>query len=77
MSHREFHVMNAELIEDRQTMRYTCPVCQRCLEDGPEGITTIHKGDQLAAHRGGSISSIQQDVEQEREQRPREQPRLH
>ena len=65
MSHREFHVMTAELIEDRRTMRYTCAVCQRCVEDGPEGIAMIHNGDQFASHRGGSISSVEQSVEQE------------
>jgi hypothetical protein len=69
MSHREFHVMNAVLIEDRQTMRYTCQVCQRCLEDGPE----IHKGDQSASHRGGSLGPAHYEVEQE----PPVQPRLH
>ena len=37
MNLREFHPMNTLFIEDRQTMRYTCPVCQRCLEDGVEG----------------------------------------
>ena len=65
MSHREFHVMAVELIADRQVTRYTCPTCQRCLEDGPEGITLLHKGDQEASHRGGSLVGLQQDVEQD------------
>jgi hypothetical protein len=62
---REFHVMDAVLIEDRQTMRYTCPVCQRCVEDGPEGVAMIHGGDRAASHRGGSITTMQPEVEQE------------
>jgi hypothetical protein len=70
MSQREFHVMNTELIEDRQTMRYTCPVCQRCLEDGPEGITLIHKGDQSASHSGGSLGPAHCEVEQARPAQP-------
>jgi hypothetical protein len=70
MSPREFHVMNAELIEDRQTMRYTCPVCRRCLEDGPEGFTMVHQGDQSASHRGGSLVPAQCEVEQDAPARP-------
>ena len=70
MSQREFHVMNAVLVEDRQTMRYTCPVCQRCLEDGPDGMTMIHKGDQSASHRGGSLGPAQCEVEQDAPAQP-------
>ena len=64
MGYREFHVMNAELIQERQTMRYTCPTCQRCMEDGPEGIQLIHPGDRTASHRAGSIAPVV-DVEQD------------
>lgn len=60
----EHHVLTVELIEDRQTTRYSCPICQRCLEDGPEGFTVIHRGDPSARHRGGSISAVEHDVEQ-------------
>lgn len=70
MSHREVHVMQAVLIEDRQTMRYTCPVCQRCVEDGPEGITVIHKGDQMASHRGGSLVPSDCEITQDLSARP-------
>ena len=69
MSPREHHVMTAELIEDRQTMRYTCPTCQRCLEDGPEGLALLHKGDQGASHQGGVLGQVQYEVEQEQPQR--------
>lgn len=71
MSQREYHVMDVVLIEDRQTTRYTCPICQRCLEDGPEGIAMVHKGDQSALHRGGSLVLSDQEVEQA------PQPSLH
>ena len=80
MSFVEHHVMTADLIEDRQTMRYTCPVCQRCMEDGPEGLAVIHKGDPSASHRGGSLSSsMQQEVEQDLppSHRAGPQPHLH
>jgi hypothetical protein len=65
VSQREHHVMTAELIADRQTMRYTCPVCQRCLEDGPEGLTMISKGDPLAVHRSGRLRPMSPEVEQD------------
>jgi len=71
MGHREFHVMNAELIQERQTMRYTCPVCQRCMEDGPEGIQLIQAGDRTAAHRAGSMAPVVEAVEQDPPPPPR------
>ena len=64
MNLREFHPMNTLFIEDRQTMRYTCPVCQRCVEDGVEGLTVVHKGDPTASHRGGALAPTQHEVEQ-------------
>ena len=70
MNHPESHVMNAVLIEDRQTVRYTCPVCLRCVEDGPDGITTIHKGDPSASHRGGSILQMQHEIHQQAQGMP-------
>lgn len=60
---REYHVLTVELIEDRQTTRYSCPICHRCMEDGPEGLTLIHRGDPSASHRGGSITAVEYDVE--------------
>jgi hypothetical protein len=69
----EVHVLQTELIADRQTVRYSCPVCHRCLEDGPEGITIIHKGEQQVRHRGGGISTLQSEVGQE----PPSKPVLH
>ncbi len=64
MGHREFHVMNAELIQERKTMRYTCPTCQRCMEDGPDGLTLVHAGDRSAVHRAGTITPTVDEVEQ-------------
>jgi hypothetical protein len=74
MDQREIHVMSAELIEERRTMRYTCPICQRCLEDGPDGITIIHRGDRSAAHRAGRMVPNQVELEQEPDRGP---PALH
>lgn len=63
MGHRELHIMSAVLLEDRQTMRYTCTQCQRCLEDGPEGLTLVFRGDPGATHQAGSIPPAIQEVE--------------
>ncbi|MBL8325824.1 MAG: hypothetical protein JNJ89_12805 [Rubrivivax sp.] len=63
MDHREFHVMDAELIRERQTMRYTCPACQRCMEDGPDGITVLHAGDRSARHRAGTVKAVVDDID--------------
>jgi hypothetical protein len=60
--------MAVELIADRRVTRYTCPTCQRCVEDGPEGVSVLYKGDQHASHRGGRARGLEQVVEQE--QRP-------
>jgi hypothetical protein len=65
MSHREFHVMTVERLAERQVTRYSCPTCQRCVEDGPEGITLLYRGDQDASHRGGSLRGFAQDFEQQ------------
>jgi hypothetical protein len=71
MSRPEFHLMQPVLNEDRATMRYSCPICDRCVEDGPEGITIVHKGDQSAVHRGGSLRSIDHSMEQVSQPVPR------
>lgn len=63
MDPREFHVMNAELSRDRRTMRYTCPRCQRCMEDGPDGITVVFPGDRHAVHRAGTLKPAVDEVE--------------
>jgi hypothetical protein len=65
MVHREFHVMNAELIRERRTMRYTCPVCARCMEDGPEGFQLIQAGDRAAVHRAGAVAPVVESVDQD------------
>lgn len=64
MPNQDIHFMTAELIVDRRTVRYTCPVCDRCLEDGPDGLILIHRGDQAARHRGGSIQMLDADAVQ-------------
>ena len=55
MTSLRFHRMDTELIAERHTMRYTCPTCQRCVEDGPEGTRVLHRGDLSVGHRGGSF----------------------
>lgn len=73
MRQPRFHLMQAVLIEDRATMRYECPICERCVEDGPEGLTVVHAGDRYAEHRGGTLTTIEQSAEQP----PPAGPRLH
>lgn len=63
MNFPAIHLMDTELIEDRATMRYSCPVCDRCVEDGPEGLVVLHRGDAAASHRGGTLAEVQQEVE--------------
>lgn len=70
MSRTEVHTMDTELITDRRTMRYSCPVCHRCVEDGPEGITVVHQGDLSVPHRGGSLHVANDEFEQEPPHRP-------
>jgi hypothetical protein len=63
MNLHAIHLMDTELIEDRATVRYSCPVCERCVEDGPEGLVVLHRGDAAASHRGGRLSEVHQEVE--------------
>ena len=70
MSHPEFHVLQAELIADRRTTRYSCPSCQRCFEDGPEGLRLIFAGDRDAVHRGGPLAPGQLELQRSRVAQP-------
>lgn len=70
MTQLEFHVMQAVLIEERATTRYSCLMCERCVEDGPDGLTIVHRGDQRAMHRGGSLTGIAQTVDQPAQGKP-------
>ena len=64
MTTREFHLMTTEVLQDTRTVRYRCSTCGRCVEDGPEGITIVHKGDLTATHRGGVLAASVVDVDQ-------------
>lgn len=64
MRQPEVHPMRAELSDDRATMRYSCPICERCVEDRPEGLVVVHTGDPHAMHRGGALATFEHDVEQ-------------
>jgi hypothetical protein len=65
MGHRALHLMHAALDEARDTMRYTCRTCDRCVEDGPEGLRILRAGDLQAVHQGGSLSSLALELEAE------------
>jgi len=73
MGHRPVHLMQAVLDEAREVMRYTCSVCSRCIEDGPDGLRVVKKGDLEAVHRGGSLAPAMLDLESE----PQPPPLLH
>ncbi len=51
------HTMETSWIEDRQVSRYTCRSCARCVEDGPDGLRVLVRGDQTASHRGGVFAA--------------------
>ena len=70
MKTHEFHRMDTELLVERQTMRYSCRICQRTVEDGPDGITIVHKGDPTVAHRGGSLDITHEEFEQDPQDKP-------
>lgn len=74
MGHRELHLMQATLDEERETMRYTCSACERCVEDGPQGLRVLHRGDPEARHQGGSLSGVALEIEAEPPMPP---PLLH
>jgi len=63
MGPRELHVMRAVLDEPRQTMRYTCGACERCIEDGPDGLRVLHRGDTTALHQGGHLAGVSMEIE--------------
>jgi len=56
MSTSRWHRMDVELIAERAITRYSCPICHRCVEDGPEGLRVVHRGDTEVGHRGGVLS---------------------
>lgn len=56
MSTSRWHRMDVELIAERAITRYSCPICHRCVEDGPDGLRIVHRGDTRVGHRGGSIA---------------------
>ena len=74
MSDRELHIMSTVLLEDRKTMRYTCPLCNRCLEDRPEGLTLVRRGDPTARHEAGALRPQVLELEPEE---PTPPPTLH
>ncbi len=62
---REVHLMQIELIADQQTVRHLCPTCGRCLEDRPDGLVVLVRGDTDAVHRGGSLGGLEAELEQD------------
>lgn len=60
---REVHVMTATLSDDGRTVRYTCTRCARCIEDGPDGLKVLARGDHGARHRGGQAAPEVRDID--------------
>lgn len=61
MSTTRWHRMDVELIAERATTRYSCPICHRCIEDGADGLRIVHRGDTSVGHRGGDITVEHED----------------
>jgi hypothetical protein len=61
----ETHDMQVEFISELRTMRYSCRICGRCLEDRPDGLVMIERGDSTARHRAGRLQGIESEVEQD------------
>lgn len=59
----EVHLMQVELIADRRTVRYSCAACGRVMEDGPDALVVLSRGDPQARHHGGTLREVQADVE--------------
>jgi hypothetical protein len=77
MSTSRWHRMDVESIAERATTRYSCPICHRCVEDGPEGLRIVHRGDTSVGHRGGSIAIDHDDDPPGGAAHGESPPRLH
>jgi hypothetical protein len=66
------HIMKTEVRDDRGTVVYSCPICERCVEvDRADGsMRVLYRGDQTAQHRGGQLAGIDTEVEQNRPANP-------
>jgi hypothetical protein len=47
------HTIDTPWVEDQLTTRYTCRSCPRCVEDVPEGLRVLARGDVHAIDQGG------------------------
>ncbi len=65
MAVREVHLMQTELIADQRIVRHFCPTCGRCMEDRPDGLFVLVRGDPDAVHRGGSLVDLETELEQD------------
>lgn len=58
MPPREWHRWDIRVEHDTQVVRYVCPQCGRCMEDRPEGLVLLERGDPSARHGGGELSDV-------------------
>lgn len=65
MNLTEIHLYEVTHIAEQRTVRYTCRACGRCMEDRPDALVLLHAGDTQAAHRGGSLSDVAAELEQD------------
>lgn len=77
MSTSRWHRMDVELIAERSITRYSCPICHRCVEDGPDGLRIVHRGDTEVGHRGGAIAVDHDEDPPASPARREGPPRLH
>jgi len=67
MSKLNLHFMQTEMVADQQLVRFSCPICERCVESGPDGLRILVRGDTSVRHQGGSVvMGAEVDAERER-----------
>lgn len=65
MNLTEIHLYEVTHIAELRTVRYTCRACGRCMEDRPEGLVLLDRGDAQATHSGGSLNELNAELEQD------------
>ncbi len=60
----EVHLWTIELVADQGLVRYSCRSCGRCMEDGPDGLRLLTRGDTEVVHHGGSLSEPVVELQQ-------------
>lgn len=65
MKPTEFHLYEVTRIAEQRTVRYLCRTCGRCMEDRPEGLVLVHRGDTTVTHGGGTLKDTTLELDQD------------